>query len=56
MSHQLADRSAGLHVPFLYGETREPAEELASSYLYRVHLYHCLMTNDHGRFLADYDL
>jgi ERCC4-type nuclease len=47
---------AGLHVPFLCSETHALGEELVASYLYQVHLYHWLETNDHGRFLADNDL
>jgi hypothetical protein len=31
-------------------------EELVGSYLYQVHLYHWLESNDYGRFLADDDL
>jgi len=44
---------AGLQVPFLCSETHELGEELVASYLYQVHLYHWLETNDYGRFLAD---
>jgi ERCC4-type nuclease len=47
---------AGLQVPFLCTETHELGEELVASYLYQVHLYHWLETNDHGRFLSDNDL
>ncbi len=47
---------AGLQVPFLCTETHELGEELIASYLYQVHLYHWLETNDYGRFLADHDL
>ena len=47
---------AGPEVPFLCTETHELGEELAASYLYQVHLYHWLETNDHGRFLSDNDL
>jgi ERCC4-type nuclease len=47
---------AGLQVPFLCTETHELGEELVASYLYQVHLYHWLETNDHGRFLIDNDL
>ena len=46
---------AGLQVPFLCTETHELGEELVASYLYQVHLYHWLETNDHGRFLSDND-
>jgi hypothetical protein len=28
-------------------------EKLVASYLYQVHLYHWLETNDYGRFLTD---
>jgi len=47
---------AGLQVPFLCAETHELGEELVASYLYQVHLYQWLETNDHGRFLTDNDL
>ena len=47
---------AGLQVPFLCSETHELGEELVASYLYQVHLYHWLESNDHGRFLTDNDL
>jgi|SRR5689334_20214395 len=47
---------AGLQVPFLCSETHELGEELVASYLYQVHLYHWLETNDHGRFLIDNDI
>lgn len=47
---------AGLQVPFLCTETHELGEELVASYLYQVHLYHWLETNDFGRYLADDDL
>jgi hypothetical protein len=47
---------AGLHVPFVCSETQELGEELIASYLYQVHLYHWLESNDHGRFLSDNDL
>ena len=36
--------------------TQQFREELVASYLYQVHLYHWLETNDYGRFLADNDL
>lgn len=45
-----------LQVPFLCSETHELGEELVASYLYQVHLYHWLESNDHGHFLADNDL
>jgi ERCC4 domain len=47
---------AGTGVPFLCTETHELAEEVVASYLYQVHLYHWLETNDFGRYLADRDL
>lgn len=47
---------AGLQVPFVCSETHELGEELIASYLYQVHLYHWLESNDHGRFLSDNDL
>ena len=47
---------AGLQVPFVCSETHELGEELVASYLYQVHLYHWLESNDHGRFLSDDDL
>jgi ERCC4-type nuclease len=47
---------AGLKVPFLCSETHELGEELVASYLYQVHLYQWLETNDYGRFLSDNDL
>jgi ERCC4-type nuclease len=47
---------AGLRVPFLCTETEELGAEMVASYLYQVHLYHWLETNDHGRFLVDNDL
>jgi len=47
---------AGLQVPFLCSETHELGEEIVASYLYQVHLYHWLESNDHGRFLTDNDL
>jgi len=43
-------------VPFLCTETHDLAEEVVASYLYQVHLYHWLETNDYGRFLTDNDL
>jgi ERCC4-type nuclease len=46
----------GLGIPFLCSETHELGEELVASYLYQVHLYHWLETNDFGRFLVDHDL
>jgi len=46
----------GLQIPFLCSETHELGEELVASYLYQVHLYHWLESNDYGRFLADNDL
>ena len=47
---------AGLGVPFVTTETHELGEEIVASYLYQVHLYHWLETNDYGRCLADNDL
>jgi ERCC4-type nuclease len=47
---------AGLGVPFLCAETHELGEEIVASYLYQVHLYHWLETNDYGRLLSDNDL
>jgi ERCC4 domain len=47
---------AGLRIPFLCCETHALGEELVASYLYQVHLYHWLETNDYGRFLVDNDL
>jgi hypothetical protein len=37
-------------------ETHELGEELVGSYLYQIHLYHWLESNDYGRFLVDNDL
>ena len=47
---------AGLRVPFVCSETHELGEELVGSYLYQVHLYHWLESNDYGRYLADDNL
>ena len=47
---------AGLQVPFVCTDTHELGEELVASYLYQVHLYHWLESNDYGRFLSDNDL
>jgi len=47
---------AGLQVPFVCTETHELGEELVGSYLYQIHLYHWLESNDYGRFLADNDI
>ena len=47
---------AGLGIPFWCTKTHEVGEELVASYLYQVHLYHGLETNDDGRFPADNDL
>lgn len=47
---------AGIGIPFLCSDTHELGEELVASYLYQVHLYHWLETNDYGRFLTDNDL
>lgn len=46
----------GLQVPFICSETHALGEELVGSYLYQVHLYNWLESNDYGRFLADNDL
>jgi ERCC4-type nuclease len=47
---------AGLRVPFVTTENHELGEEIIASYLYQVHLYEWLETNDYGRLLADNDL
>jgi DNA excision repair protein ERCC-4 len=47
---------AGLQVPFICSETHELGEELVGSYLYQIHLYHWLESNDYGRFLSDNDI
>lgn len=47
---------AGLQIPFVCSETHELWEEIVASYLYQVHLYHWLETNDFGRFLIDNDI
>jgi hypothetical protein len=47
---------AGLQVPFVCSETHELGEELVGSYLYQVHLYRWLASNDYGRFLSEGDL
>jgi ERCC4-type nuclease len=47
---------AGLQIPFLCTETHKLGEELVASYLYQIHLYHWLESNDYGRYLADNDL
>ncbi len=47
---------AGLRVPFLCTESEELGAEIVASYLYQVHLYHWLETNDYGRFLLGNDL
>jgi len=46
----------GLGIPFLCSQTHELGEELVASYLYQVHLYHWLESNDFERFLVDNDL
>jgi hypothetical protein len=43
----------GLRVPFVCSETHELGEELVGSYLYQIHLYYWLESNDYGRFLSD---
>lgn len=47
---------AGIRMPFVRSETHELGEELVGSYLYQVHLYYRLESNDYGRFPADNDL
>ena len=47
---------AGMNIPFLCTETHELGEEVVASYLYQIHLYDWLETNDYGRFLVDNDL
>jgi hypothetical protein len=47
---------AGLQVPFICSETHELGEELVGSYLYKIHLYHWLESNDYPRFLSDSDI
>ena len=47
---------AGLSVPFLCTEAHELGEEAVASYLYQIHLYRWLESNDYGRFLVDNDL
>ncbi|MGA7929169.1 MAG: ERCC4 domain-containing protein [Candidatus Sulfotelmatobacter sp.] len=47
---------AGLNIPVLCTETHELGEEVVASYLYQIHLYDWLETNDYGRFLVDNDL
>ena len=47
---------AGLQVPFVCSETQDLGDELIGSYLYQIHLYHWLESNDYGRFLSDNDL
>ena len=37
-------------------DRNELGEEIVASYLYQVHLYHWLETNDFGRFLIDNDI
>ena len=56
MTQFLVAALAGLQVPFICSETHALGEELVGSYLYQVHLYHWLESNDYGRFLADNDL
>jgi len=43
-------------LPFLCSEAHELEEEIVAFYLYQVHLYHWLETNDFGRFLVDNDI
>ncbi len=47
---------AGLQVPFLCTDTHQLGEELLTSYLYQVHLYHWLEANRYGACLTDADL
>jgi ERCC4-type nuclease len=47
---------AGLNIAFLCTETHELGEEVVASYLYQIHLYDWLETNDYGRLLVDNDL
>jgi hypothetical protein len=47
---------AGLQAPFVCSETHELGEKLVGSYLYQIHLYHWLESNDYGRFLSDSDI
>jgi hypothetical protein len=48
---------AGLNIPVLcMMETHELGEEVAASYLYQIHLYDWLETNDSSRFVVDNDL
>lgn len=47
---------AGVGVPFVTTENHELGEEIVASYLYQIHLYHWLESNDYGRFLNDNDL
>ena len=56
MTQFLVATLAGLQVPFVCSETHELGEELVGSYLYQVHLYHWLESNDYGRFISDNDL
>jgi DNA excision repair protein ERCC-4 len=56
LTQSLIATLAGLQIPFLCTETHELGEEMIASYLYQVHLYHWLETNDYGRFLVDNDL
>jgi hypothetical protein len=56
LTQSLIAALAGLQIPFLCTETHELGEEMIASYLYQVHLDHCLEANGYGRFLADNDL
>jgi len=47
---------AGLNIPFLCTQSHELGEEVVASYLYQIHLYDWVETNDYGRFLVDNDL
>lgn len=56
ITQSLVAALAGLQVPFLCVDTHELGEEIVASFLYQVHLYHWLETQDHGRYLVDDDL
>jgi ERCC4-type nuclease len=46
----------GAGVPFICSDNHELGEEIVASFLYQVHLYHWLETNNEGRYLADGEL
>jgi len=56
ITQSLVAALAGLGVPFPCTDTHELGAEIVASYLYQLHLYHWLETNDYGRYLADQDL